>query len=88
MFVCLCRNIKTVDLHKTLSARPECGEIGKNGVSLEFAEEMHLKCSGGLGYNCGSCQDTVKEVIDAYYDTKISADGNNIALFTESKVNS
>lgn len=84
MFVCLCRSINTEDLHTTLSARPETGLVGKNGVSSEFAEEIHMKCSDGLGYNCRSCEDTVKEVINSFYGVKKSNNRKKVDCLTKS----
>lgn len=35
---------------------------------MEFAEEIHLKCSDGLGIGCGLCLDTVKDMIDEHLE--------------------
>ena len=60
MFICLCRNIKCSE------KRPSLFEPEKTHISLEFAEEIHMKCSGGVGLGCGLCLDSVKELIDEH----------------------
>lgn len=67
MYVCLCRGITTSDILDELSKRPGAVCVSSGGVSAEFAEEIHTRCSDGLGYNCGTCSDSVKEVIDTHY---------------------
>lgn len=67
MHVCLCRGITTSDILNELAKRPETVCRAEDGVSAEFAEEIHTRCSDGLGYNCGTCSDTVKEIIDGHY---------------------
>ena len=67
MHVCLCRNIRTSDIIDELEKRPSTSCCAVNGVSAEFAEEIHSNCSEGEGYNCGACREAVKEVIDNHY---------------------
>lgn len=67
MYVCLCRGIKTSDITEELAKRPDTSCNSETGVSAEFAEEIHRRCSNGEGYNCGSCSDEVKNVIDKHY---------------------
>ncbi len=66
MYICLCRNIKCSDIIREVGKRPSVPPHENTEVSLEFAEEIHLKCSNGAGLGCGLCLDSVKDVIDEH----------------------
>lgn len=74
MHVCLCRGITTSDLLDELSKRPSAFCCSEKGVSAEFAEEIHNICAEGLGYNCGACRESVKDVIDSHFATRPSSE--------------
>ena len=67
MYICLCRGLTTSDIVDELEKRQETVCRSENGVSAEFTEEIHTRCSEGLGYNCGMCSTSVKETIDTFY---------------------